>query len=198
MIRLSPGRAESRGATLLEVLISAGLMGLVAMGVYYVMSAGLRYVRVTNATIDVQRRCMLALVGLTRELGESSPRSFFSDGTGLTFASPRDNLGALRYDLGSRLLWQKCVAYYVTPVEGIPCLVRVEKALPKPVAKVPDPVPLSTMRAEITEKPRIISRDIVSFTTSTTSPVELSATAAITDGERDFKVTITSKVTLKN
>lgn len=173
-------------------------MGLIVTGIYYVMAAGLRYVRVTNATIDVQRRCLMALVGLTRELGESSPKSLVSDTTGLVFASPRDRAGSVRYDVGSRLLWQKYVAYYVTRVDGVSCLVRFERALPKPVAKPPEPVTLSSLLAESTEPPRVISRDIVAFFASSGNPIDLSVTAAFEDGGRGYKVTITSKMTMKN
>lgn len=173
-------------------------MGLIVTGIYYVMVAGLRYVRVTNATIDVQRRCLTALVGLTQELGESSPKSYFSDSTSLTFASPRDRNGTVRYDLGSRLLWHKQVAYYIKRVDGVSCLMRLERVLPKPLTKPPDPVTLSTMLAESTEPPRIVTRDIVAFVSSSTDPVDLSVTAAFEDGGRDYRVTITSKVTPKN
>lgn len=176
LTRSSPGRADARGATLVEVLICAGLMGLVLTGIWYVMVAAARYVRVTNATIDVQRSALTGLARLSQELGETSPYTYtmFNNGRGLfggiTFVSPRDAEGHLRYDVGNRLLWYKMVCYYNQPVNGDKAdLMRKERLLPRPTTKPPNPDSMS-LAEDPTVTPLLIASETQLYVDDSNAP----------------------------
>lgn len=190
-------------------------MGLILTGIWYMMQAGVRYVRVTNATIEMQEACLTALASMTQEIGESSRWAFRTDGTEVVFASPRDHLGKVRFDGQNRMLWQKVVAYYVETVNDIPCLVRKEELLEKPTSKPPDLPSANSLQGDASLVPRVVARNIESIravygdptdaTVDTQNLVTLTAVAEIVTldtrrqkGEKDFRMQISTSVVLKN
>jgi hypothetical protein len=173
-------------------------MLIIVGGVYYVMAAGARYFRVTNATIDVQRSSLAALARLTQELGEGDPRSLGAESNCLVFASPRDSQGRLHFDASSRLVWQKFVTYYWAQFNGAPCLLRKERAF-APTTTPPSVPPLITsLRDDDTVVPAVVSRNIAEVSFSGANPVDITVTARIVESEKEFEVKLSSRVTLKN
>ena len=187
-------------------------MGIILLGIWWVMSAGLRYVRVTNATIDVQRSCLIALARVTQELAEANQFGLETTGSEVIFSSPRDDSGILRFDVANRLLWHKVVAFYVETVNGVPCLMRKEKMLPKPLSKAPAPPPISSIRNDGSLVPRVVAQNIATFTVVHDNPddpstpldnfLTITAISELRTIEsrvgKDFQVKITTSVTLKN
>lgn len=142
-------------------------MGLIMTGIWYMMQAGMRYVRVTNASIAVQQACLTALGRITQELGESSRLGFSlsgsKDSAELVLASPRDEKGRLRYDSQNRLLWQKSVLFYIDRVNGVRCLMRKERLLSRPTAKPPDLPPAAVLRDDPTLPPQLVASHVSDF-----------------------------------
>lgn len=190
-------------------------MGLIMTGIWYIMSSGMRYVRVTNAAIDVQSACLTAVGRLTQELGETTPigLSIGGGGSEVVFASPRDPNGRLRYDNQNRLQWQKIVVFYVDTAEGVRCLMRKEDALDHPVSKPPALPTAASLIANGNLPPRVVARHVKSFDAEyaideetgirSKNMVALKVVAEVETIERrgstkDFKFDITTSVVLGN
>lgn len=187
-------------------------MGLIVGAIWWVMVAGLRYVRVTNATIDVQRSCLTALARVTQELTEANQFGFETTGSEIIFVSPRDENGRLRYDIANRLLWQKLVVFYLDTVNGSQCLMRKEKLLDKPVSKAQTPPSVATLRNDPNLLPRLVASHISSFNVVRGNPddpdvppdsyVTITAISDVRTVEsrigKDFSIKITTSTVLKN
>lgn len=190
-------------------------MGLIMTGIWYIMSSGMRYVRVTNAAIDVQSACLTAIGRLTQELGETTPigLSIGASGSEVVFASPRDTSGRLRYDNQNRLQWQKIVVFYVDTIEGVQCLMRKEDLLERPLAKPPALPSAATLIADGALPPRVVARHVKGFEAEyavdedtgirSKNMVALKVVAEVETIERrgatkDFKFDITTSVVLGN
>lgn len=199
----------------MELSVSAAIMGLIMTGLWYMMQAGTRYVRVTNATIEVQQACMSALGRVSQELGESSHWGVRMGDSSVVFWSPRDESGRVRYDSQNRILWQKAVAYYVEMVNGVSSLVRKEQMLDHPSSKPPDTPTAESMRNDTALRPRVVAQDIVLLDVAfgaggeelegvdDKNLVTLKAAAELQTIERkdathDFRMEIMTRVILKN
>ena len=152
---------RSRGVSLIELLISAFLMGLCLTSVHMLVQAGNRYLRVSQARHEIQSQALLSLAWLQRELAESDPDSYRTLATpyqGIVFASPRDNSGQVQYDLG-RMLWPKFLCYYVKDQN----LVRKVKSLVPP-SPYPPPAPQVDVVASDPNLPlRSLARHVTKF-----------------------------------
>jgi hypothetical protein len=155
-----------RGISLIELLISATLMGLCLSAVHMLVKAGNNYLRVSQAKHDLQSQALLSLAWLQRELGESDPESYKTLSTpyqGVIFASPRDDSGQVQYDLG-RMLWPKFICYYVKDQN----LVRKVKSVAPPFPYPPPAPGVDTVAGDASLTIRTLAKHVTLFEVSGT------------------------------
>lgn len=107
-----------RGFTLLEMTVYSAVAMLAITSIYSVLLTGLHFFSTTSNSAELQQDAMKILGRLTRELSESDSQTVQLSSSpspqGISFASPRDLLGNVRYSNGT-LQWQSFICYYVAP-----------------------------------------------------------------------------------
>lgn len=151
---------KERGATLTELIVAIGLMGIISVLVSVMMQNGSKYLRNTRIQLELQRGALIALNWMSKDVAEGSPVAFHveewgSDPTppivpptcvnppGVVFASPRDAGGQVSYS-GTNIEWNSLICYYVDLAdEGK--LYRVSESMPTAIeAPLIDPTSQST------------------------------------------------------
>ncbi|MBI3927886.1 MAG: hypothetical protein HY319_20260 [Armatimonadetes bacterium] len=200
-----PAARSRRGVTLLELLIASGLVLLVALSVLALFEAGVRYVRESEARLDIQRDALVAMALVTQELSESNPVAFRTDPDppGVVFGSPRNLEGTLIVDSSGKLIWQKFICYYLEDSGAERRLIRKERMLDPTVRVSFPPAPgagLSTADFLVLPIPaRTIAGGIESFAVTPSTQVDIELTAARRDWKgRDFRVRLQSSVLMRN
>ena len=205
----SPSKRGRKGYSLIEMLVSAALLGLIMAGVQKMLSAGLRYLHAVNTGIELQQQCLLSVLWLTRELSESNPRSVkvFNHPDGILFASPRDDEGNHWIDSSGYVRWPKFICYYVEDQNGMKVLKRKEQYMDDPDLHT-DPPPLQApvpfgwqdwlYYRDLEIDPRILARHIKTFSFSGAGPVQVQVGVAKEDMGRKFEVNMMVKVGFKN
>ena len=199
MRRCSP--APNNGASLIEMCVCAGLMGLCMLCVAQILAAGTRYFNTANKATDLQQACLLTATELVNELSESNMSSVYADPpAGLVFCSPRDQAGQVLFT-GPLMIWQKWVAYYT--VDDGPSgwhLQRKEELMvsstPVTVAPfVPNDKYLPHFRA-VTDRGRQVTRYIYDLSVDRTDLLFITIGAQDESGE--FRVKVQTKVKTRN
>jgi hypothetical protein len=194
---------RSRGTTLIELSVASGLLGLVVLYTYYVMSAGSRYVQVSQATLEVQETSLTALARLSDELDESDGACYFTDpdNNGIIFASPRDADSHIVFSDSGQMQWTKLICYYLDSIDGQPALIRKEKLLASPVPITTPPsivASIADFRNEGSLPPRVVARHISAFKATPDNPVDITVVASLTHFDKDYELTLTTRVLMKN
>ena len=123
-------RARQRGFSIIEMMVSLGIMSIVMLGAYQLFTEGMQLFRVNQATSDAQvavtkaagaisTELTNAAPALTRHYGPTHTHLYGGGGTpggilpGITFATPLDKDGKVRYDsVNGQLYWQRYISYY--------------------------------------------------------------------------------------
>lgn len=175
-------RRKWSGVSIVELLVSSGLVLLVLGEIWFLLQAGGRFYLRARGQSEVQRNALFALRWLTKEVTEGNPVSFRHYETesesgeaeeageageieGLVFASPKDNDGQVRYDSKGRIQWASIVAYYIEPESKI--LYRTSIELDELTSKVPQ-IDDETHHVNILSalpNRRVIARGIIDLTT---------------------------------
>ncbi len=198
------GRAESRrGASLVELLVCSGLLGLLMLGVLAVMVANNQYLRNSELRLDMQREALQSLGQMTRELTESNRYAINVEPDAMVFASPRDMSSRITFDSRGRLQWHKYVCYYRDPDfagSGTACLVRKVLPLPTPAIDVPPAPSVSSVRDNPGLTPKVVAHYVESFTPELTpaGPVQLSVLVKHNHYGKIHGLEIRSKVFVRN
>lgn len=112
MRRFFFGRSNAKGFTLLEVLISAALMGIVAALGFAILIKGAQYLRVNQSAIDAQKDGLLLLTQLHGDLQTTDQQLLLSTPQGAVFPSPYKDNGTTEFDpVTQKLMWQRWVCY---------------------------------------------------------------------------------------
>lgn len=115
------GRGSTRGLSLVELIVTVGLLSIVVAGAARVFSEGLQLYRTNQAAADAQSSALRVLSRIDTELINAAPelvRCYSSPGNidGIVFASPLSDDGASQYHKDSgKIYWQKYVCYYFVP-----------------------------------------------------------------------------------
>lgn len=156
-------RSRTWGHTLIEVMMACCITGICMLGIAALVKAGVRYLLITNARVDLQRDALFFMRKFSEEFAETNDGSFqcgnndadntppgpcpsctatgVSANRGVVFASPRSpTTGEVVYDSSGRMFWPKYVAYYTQVDNGIPGIVRVVAHIPTP-PPFPPPAP---------------------------------------------------------
>jgi len=130
-----------RGATLIELSIVAGLLGLLMTMVYAVLVKGMDFYRDSNDALEIRQEALLGITRLTKELREtSSGVTRITAAQGLVFPSPREASGSSQPTSDGKLTWLRWIAYYLGPQGTGQALFRKEEVIPPPnPVRPPDP-----------------------------------------------------------
>jgi hypothetical protein len=198
------------GASLIEAIISAGIMGIIMTCVYALMGAGVRYLHATNAAVELQQQSLLAMMGLTHDIGESNPRTvrlFPPEDPGILMGSPRSDTGETWVDPSGQVRWAKFLAYYLDDVNGVKCLLKKEQYMDDPdlhtdppplLPPIPQPWQVVGYYRMLEIPPRVIARNVQKLTFQGVNPVQIGLTVGKKDYGRTFQIRLSVKVSMKN
>lgn len=164
-------RRGGAGHTLVEMVVSAALIGICLTGILALVKAGTRYLLVTNAKQDMQREALLLIRTFAEEFAETNDASFAvgngvsTTNVGVVFASPRSPVnGNIAYDDFGRLFWPKYVCYYVgnEVSTGLKVVNRVVAHIPNPPPFPPGAPPIDDFLAQ-PFVPTVVARNVSAF-----------------------------------
>ncbi|MBI3925142.1 MAG: type II secretion system protein [Armatimonadetes bacterium] len=163
---------KSTGFTLVELLVTLALLGILLTGLYLTLLSALRYLSVAQAQQEVGQEALKAAVALRGEVQETraSTLRISSSPPGLVFLSPRKPDGSVEWDRWGRLIWQKWICFYLEDER----LLRKEKSLAQPtVSDRPDPVTPALLAADESLTAEVIARGVAAFDVVPGRPPEL-------------------------
>ncbi len=113
---------KTSGISLVELMVTLGILSIVMMGAALVFQEGIQLFRTNIATADSQMSALKALSKITTEVVNATPElaKAYSAGSGsppgIVFASPITDTGSARFDESTgQIYWQKWVCYYFEP-----------------------------------------------------------------------------------
>ena len=126
------------GMTLVELIVTVGIMSIVVAGAFAVFREGLLLFRTNQGASDAQSSAIRTLGRVTSEMAnaeESLVAVYNAPGnSGVVFASPLDANGSAQYHrVTGKIYWQKWVCFYLEPNPSNPAkgkLLRREEAIP--------------------------------------------------------------------
>jgi len=110
-----------RGATLLEVIVGMGILGLLSAMMFAVYVLGANAWMKGSTETDLLQASQLVTRFLAKEAEAATAQSlsFSSDNRGTAFLSASDSNGAFQYDSSSLLpLWQDYLLFWFEPANG--------------------------------------------------------------------------------
>lgn len=193
----------TRGTSLIEMLVVTGLVSLILVAVGILISSGMDYYFYSVEQVEVQRRSLIGLNYMSKELALSTNESVLEGVDGLVFASARDASNQVNRDDAGRILWTKLICYYVDTFAGTTSLLRKEENLPGgPNPEVPDPTNLGMDVAYFrgtSNTPRVMSRGIIALgVTKATDSVEIILTAEARNGRNWFEMDVETTIVPRN
>ena len=198
------------GKTLIEIIISSFIFGLLSLAVILLLRSVTHLVRKNEVLLVLQRESLVACTWLNADLTNSSVETFVDEtgggiwttgitvGPGVVFAIPQSATGDVELDSAGRMLWRSIVAYYITPVEGTPCLVRRIKEIPASSRRPTLPT-LADFHTDAAAESRVVARHIVEFhgDADPTPPFEFSFMCR-RQGVDDFGILINNSAFFRN
>ncbi len=133
--------------TLSELIIYCFLMGMLVTAVYSVLVLSQRYLRISQASLDLQAYAQRAVAHLSHDIADSRYSTVTAGSGVVTMLSPRDANDNMVRDASGNLYWQKWIEYYLA--NG--CLVRCESPITPtitPPTTPPDTFPPGTVIAQ--------------------------------------------------
>ena len=196
-------RHSPKGTSLIEMIIVTGLVSLILVAVGILISSGMDYYFYSVEQVEVQRRALIGLNFMSKELALSTNESVLEDADGFVFASARDASNQVNRDAAGRILWTKLICYYVDTYAGTTSLLRKEENLPGgPNPEVPDPsllgmnVPYFRTNGNT---PRVMSRGIIALqAVKQTDSVEILLTAEARNGRNWFEMDVETTIVPRN
>jgi prepilin-type N-terminal cleavage/methylation domain-containing protein len=121
-LRASP-RAKPRAMSLIELIVSIGIISIVVMGAAQVFQEGLQLFRTNQGANDAQASAIKTLSVLNAEMVNAHPdlvevhdQTAPTDPAGVIFASPLNSDGNAQFNSTTgKVYWQKYVCYYYDP-----------------------------------------------------------------------------------
>lgn len=149
-------RLRPRGLTLVEVLISAGLLGLVMAGVYATLILSMRYQRKLSDSVDTFNQALLATSRMAQSLGTGSQSSMVIEPDGFAFVSAQPDSGPFTHDVSGQLEWHRFVFFYLEDGK----LYRGDVPLPGAVTTAPSTPTLATLKTSPEAKKFLVAEGV--------------------------------------
>lgn len=194
-----------QAATLLELLIVMGIVGIILVSVATLVRVSVDYYFYSSGQIEVQRRSLLSLSLLTQELTYSNFESIATEGTaphpGIIFGSAINAAGGFNRDSSGRLEWTKLVCYYVDMVNDKPALMRKEDPIVV-VTEPPNPEVLGRNVAYFRGLPtagRLMARGVTNLQAERlTDAIQITITAEVKEGRNWLEMDIDTRIVPRN
>lgn len=148
--------SRRKGLTLVEVLISAGLLGLVMAGVYATLVLSMRYQGKLSDSVDTFNQAVLATSRMSQSLGTGSQSSMMVEPEGFAFVSAQPDSGPFTHDANGRLEWHRFVFFYLEDGK----LYRGEVPLAAPVVSPPSTPTLAVLKASPGAKRLLVAEGV--------------------------------------
>lgn len=196
---------KRRGHSLVEMLVTLVLVGLLIVCIGSLVSAAARYYNHSTKSLELQESLLTACSRTATEISESNYTSLTVDDgppACVVFITPRLATGLVSVDpVTGKSSWQRMVAYYTDTVNGVPCLVWKDRPIaPKYVPPYPTVPPAWDTAAEWmadgSRKRHIVASNITEFLVTATTPLDLQMTAQTPDGR--YVLTVNMSVKPKN
>ena len=118
-MRLSGKHKSRRGFSLIELMVSLVITMVVMTGAFQIFTEGMAFFRVNNAAADAQASITKAMGLIAAEVANAAPmvtQVYPAAGSalpGITFATPLQEGGAVRYDpVNGTIFWQRYICFY--------------------------------------------------------------------------------------
>jgi hypothetical protein len=142
--------------TLVEVLISISLLGLMMGGVYATLVLSMRYQRKLSDSVDTFQQAVLATGRISQALGTGAQASIVVEPDGFAFVSAQPKEGPFTHTASGQLEWHKYVFFFIENGS----LYRGELPLPAPTITPPVPPALSVLRADTAASKLLVAEGV--------------------------------------
>jgi prepilin-type N-terminal cleavage/methylation domain-containing protein len=180
--------ARRRGLSLVELIVSLFLFGLLSSCIAVLIRTGLEYLRQAEARAELQRSSLFVLSEMTREIAESSRDAIRladpGEPPGLVYASPRGTNG-VSY-INNRLAWKQLACIYLDDSNHL--LMKAREDLASASTFVPDLSPLGLNRSVshfVALNPgskNVLARNVSAFEVSGTGHLTLRLEVSLEEG----------------
>ncbi len=200
-------RFPQRGASLIELIVSSLIVGLLMIAIWRLVAAGSQFYHKVRSQGDVQRNSLLALRWIARDISSGSTisfREFKTDGAspvthpGIAFGSPTvTGTSDVSYDGKGRLLWSSVIGYFIRPEDNT--LYRQQI----PLSDIKTFPPTISSDAHSTDvmaglpNPRLVARHIHDIST-TQGPKDIKIQLSTRDEELGFGIKVQTRLEMKN
>lgn len=192
------------GFSLLEMILAVALLALLTGLLIQIGLAGARYYRKSITTVALQQACLMTANQVGREIQQTTLGSILEDTTPakefVTFASPRDASGAVKFSAGNLLLWQSFVCFYVDKIQDKQCLFRQISPITPPVdlvPSVPSGVNAAFFRAlSAPNRPKLVGENI--YYIDVIRAREVTVRVAALDPDMQIRISVATKVLPRN
>jgi prepilin-type N-terminal cleavage/methylation domain-containing protein len=147
------------GFTLVEVMISAGLLTLVMVGAYALIAFSVRWNLKMKESVDTYQQALKVYSRVSYDLSTGSRESFIYGVDGFAFASARPPDGPFRFDSAGELLWHRYIVYYVEE----DTLYRHEFPIEPAASILPETPTIAIFRSKMTHQSAVMARDFSEF-----------------------------------
>lgn len=201
-------KGRGQGASLVEVIVACGVVGLIMASAMALIIASYRRHLDGDTAATLNDRVLSTVTAMQRELkdGHRGSSRIFTSPVGIVFASARLPNQKIAFDEDNlQPIWQKWVCYYVEPAGPDLQLVRKEEALSAP-GTTPPVVPTGKdteyFRTSVSGG-RVVARGVTELELVDGQPLTLGLTCREvahrgTTTEREFLQEITTQVTFRN
>lgn len=189
-----------RGASLVELILSVGILGVLMLSMSRIMVTGYHYYWTSVGSLDVQRAALLTSRRISKELSLSNVSTVIAQPGAIVFATPLDANEVPRYASDGNIEWQSHVCFYLETIENQSVLIRKRVDVNTPGVNPPDPIADGHTIAFFAgaPDPQIVARGVAELeATIETDTVQLSVTGS-TQSRGQFEMTVINKVFPRN
>lgn len=194
------GRSAKRGVTLVEIILSLGLLSLILGTVGKITATGYDYYWRSLGSLDVQRAALTANRRLTEELSLSSIHTVIVEPGAIAFATPLDSNGKIQYTESGNLQWTSHVCYYLDTVQGASVIIRkrTDMSTPgvNPIRPTSEGHSISWFQGQ--SGGEVVARDVVVFDFELQADVVDITVTGSKESRGDFEMTVRNSAFPRN
>lgn len=200
-------RSPIRGASLVELIVSSFIVGILMLEIWRLVAAGSQFYRKVRSQGDVQRESLLALRWIARDLSSGSTisfREYKTEGTnpavnpGIVFGSPNViGTSSISYDPNGRMQWASVIGYFIRPQDNTLYRQQIPLAAAQTFPPVIDNDTQSTDVLAGLPGPRVVARHIHEIST-TQGPKDIKIQLSTRDEELGFGIKVRTRLEMKN
>lgn len=197
------GRGRVRGTSLVELMISSMLVGLLMLEVWALVQAGGTFYLKAKGQGDIQRNSLLALRWISKDISEGSAISFRqysqpdSTRTGIVFGSPKTMSGNVEYDDVGHIKWSTVIGYYIEVNDGGLYRQQIELEEQQGFPPIIDDDAHAVDVLAALPRPRLVARSIRNIET-VQGPNNIRIELSTRDEQMGFGIKVQTRLEMKN